>query len=453
MIVALGGMNLFGAVGSMGFSASMATGGVLVCGALSGLIWVAIVNCKRQNRIIPTKDSREIGKIYEPTDSLGKAQSPYVESHNIGATYPENPPDGLMPSCNLGSSERSEASPEAGEAELLKFCEKVQKGTDISEALSQIPKSFFKNKSQERSKVTFSKVMKSLQNATVEFPKAGPLDSPENLKGVLDEGVFQLSVRLGVQKDIPNSSHDTQHVHVYQVASQYNAAEAPGVFTPAIGQAMQTSISDGTQGPLAQRTNPTSFELVTAFLTHLGFNMLHEVLPSAGSTYEKGTPIEHGYLLPNNSNITSLIKEFKDRFANAEYVCYSSFPSAWKGSQPVYIFLQAAPAIGYATITSSSDELQKYAALANYLAFFRYGIKLAKETSQPVVLHVATVGGGAFENEAKNLKWGLEKAGLALQEEMKSNKVFVQLEADSNRGMAREIGLALGMAYKPRVGK
>jgi hypothetical protein len=307
---------------------------------------------------------------------------------------------------------------------LQSLKEGLSQKRNISTALQNIPKNFFENKSQMRAKTFFSKAMNELFGATVYFPQAGPLEGfkPQTTEK-LDLNVFQVSATQGVENDIPNSSKDRQRIHVYQVASQYNAAEAAGPYTPPIGTAMESSKGDKTQGPLAQRTNPAAFECVTAFLTHLGFNMLHEALPSAGQTYQ------HGYLRPTDETIENLTQEFKENFAHAEYVCYSSLSDSWGGSQPVYLMLQAAPAIGYAKggLSSSSDELQKYAALANYLALFRQGIVLAKERGKPVVLHAAAVGGGVFGNKDENLQWGFCQATLALQGEMKSLGVSVQL--------------------------
>ncbi len=293
----------------------------------------------------------------------------------------------------------------------------------------------------------------------VAFPTSGFLPTEESmasLSGTLEKSLFHLSATTGVQKDIPSSSRDAKRVHVYQVASQYNAAEAPRPVTPEIGKAMTASDGDNTQGPLAQRTNPDAFELVTAFLTHSGFNMLEKVLIDEGTTtYTPGSPIEHGYLRPNNTNIAWLRDQFKANYGCAEYVCYSSLRSEWGGDRPVYIMLQAAPAIAmrYAfNLTVSSDELQKYAALANYLALFRHGIKLAQDKGMPVVLHAAAVGGGVFGNKTANLQWGFQQAALACQAEMKEHGVSVQLEAYGGKGPMAEIATGLDIPKFDRLG-
>lgn len=238
------------------------------------------------------------------------------------------------------------------------------------------------------------------------------------------------------------------------MASQYNAGESANCkLTPPIGGAMEKSEHDASQGPLAQRTNPLIFELVTAFLTHLGFNMYDRVIPSAGKTYEAGAPIEHGYLRPVDETLAQLTDELVRNFSEAEYVCYSSCADEWgEGSLPVYLLLQAAPYPGAPELTRSCEQLQKYAALANYLALFREGIALAQELGKPVVVHATAVGGGVFGNETKNLQWGFEKAALALQTQMKAAGVIVQLEAYQGTGAESEIAKALNIPHKPRVG-
>lgn len=392
ILMGLGGMQTFGSTGSPGFIASIGGGGVLTAFSAGGLFWVV-------------------------------RKRPVDVSHN------------------------------ADESSVIQELKKnLEAGLDISRALQSIPMPFFENKSQERSKAVFSTAMQEVLGAEVIFPRSGPLEDPENLEGELDPEVFQLSRTDGVEEDIPRSSKDKHSLHVYQVASQYNASEAPNPFTPGIGQAMKKSSHDHTQGPLAQRTNPIAFELVTAFLTHLGFNMLNEVLPSAGKTYESEAVIEHGYLRPDDENLHILTNEFRENFSKAEYVCYSSFPRSWSGAQPVYLFLQAAPAMGYSNTIYSTDELQKYAALANFLALFRQGIQFARDTGHPVVLHAAAVGCGVFGNETKNFEWGFEKAALALQGEMKSVGVSVQLEAYGGKGPMTEMANHLNIPLRERIG-
>ncbi len=414
VIIGIGATNLFGSIGSTGFIASMLGGGLLTVTSAGGIMWIAIANCKSQKK--PPNPSAELQR---------------------GSNVDEK----LISSGNTGQEDSMEAIKKT-----------LKEERDISKALKKISDSFFLNKSQERAKKTFLDAMKHLLTAEVSFPKACTIDTPEHLTGPLNVEVFQLSATVGVQNDIPRSSKDNDHLHVYQVASQYNASEAPGAYTPSIGEAMSQSAGDNTQGPLAQRTNPVAFELVTAFLTHLGFNMLDAVLPSAGTTYENGTSIEHGYLRPTNDTIALLTNEFKNNFSKAEYVCYTSSPEHWDAIHPVHIFLQAAPAIGYAQdLTQPSDELQQYAAFANYLALFQYGIELANKTHQPVVLHATAVGGGVFGNTVKNVQWGFEKAALAFQEKMKLAKVSVQLEAYGT-GYVNEIAKNLRISSRPRIG-
>ena len=145
----------------------------------------------------------------------------------------------------------------------------------------------FKTKSHEMAKKTFKDAMERL-GLGVNYVNASAWNH-EQLGGVLDNSIFRWSATTGVQNDIPAASRDKERIHIFSVASQYNAAEAIRPFTPPVGQAIEASKLDNTQGPHAQRTNPVAFELVTAFLTHLGFNMMENVLPSAGSTHTQGS--------------------------------------------------------------------------------------------------------------------------------------------------------------------
>jgi len=57
VIAALGGIALFGSIGSYGFIASITVGGVLVSSAVSGIVWMAIANCKKHNQAILSKEN------------------------------------------------------------------------------------------------------------------------------------------------------------------------------------------------------------------------------------------------------------------------------------------------------------------------------------------------------------------------------------------------------------
>lgn len=421
IIIALGLAQICGQIGSSNFILAMTTGYILTVVSIIGLVWIAVTSCKTR-------------------------EEPQTESSISGAMKNRQ-----SNGSDIGILGRPQVLRE--EDVIASLATQFENNGDISACLKGISPDFFDEKSQERAKRIFPQVMKQIVNSDVDFPKACFFRNPESLVGSLDKQIFQLSATMGVENDIPRSSKDRKHLHVYQVASQYNASEAPSPKTPPIGEAMQRSEWDHTQGPLAQRTNPDAFELVTAFLTHLGFNMLDAVLPSAGKTYEEGAPIEHGYLRPNDENIQFLTDEFKKNYSQAEYVCYSSFSKEWGGVNPVYLFLQAAPAIGYAHgLNTTSDDLQKYAAFANYLALFNYGIELAKKTGKEVILHPTAVGGGVFNNSDANLAWGFEKAGLALQTKMKSAGVFVQLEAFQGAGVVKMIGSRLKIPFKARIG-
>ena len=173
---------------------------------------------------------------------------------------------------------------------------------NLTEKLQLLEKEekIFVNKNHVKAKHLFTLTMRERLKSAVCFPcakKINLLNEQELANVQLESEVFQISETIGIEKDIPKAAKDHQNLHIFQVASQYNAAEAPTPFTPPVGKAMEFSEKDYTQGPLAQRTNPDAFELVTAFLANLGFNMLHLVLPSVGETYEKQSSIEHGLIL------------------------------------------------------------------------------------------------------------------------------------------------------------
>lgn len=326
--------------------------------------------------------------------------------------------------------------------------------------LEEIDKSFFEEKSQARAKEVFAYEMDELLKAHVEFPTpGGPID--ETIEGELLEDVFQVSISMGIERDIPRWSKDPVRVHVPEAASQTNCAEAKSVYTPPIGGAMEHSAGDPTQGPKAQRTNPVLFELVTAFLTHLGFNMYEKVLPSAGGTFDVGGSMQHGYPRPHPGNLKQLAAEFKQNYFKAEYVCYQSLNRDWGGSYPVYLMLQSSIATGYSWSLDRGDPdqkphidtLEKYAALANYLALFRQGIKLAGDLHKPVVVHPTVVGGSAFGNDLDNIAWGFKLAALTLQHEMKAAGVTVQIEAfqGDRHKLGTTLAKKLNIKTAPRI--
>ena len=310
----------------------------------------------------------------------------------------------------------------------------------------------FKTKSHEVAKKTFKDAMKHLGLGVSYLDATGWDHKP--LEGVLDKSIFRWSATTGVQNDIPAVSRDKDRVHVFSVASQYNAAEAIRPFTPPVGQAMKASKNDNTQGPHAQRTNPVAFELVTAFLTNLGFNMMEHVLPSAGSTHEQGSAIQHGYLRPNNETIDELSNEMIANSQKLEVPCYESRPT--QDGESVYLMLGAAPAIGYSYgLTKESQKLQYHAFLANFTTQFKQTLHLLDENpTKEVVLHVAGTGLGVFGCEYKVFAAAFKQAALEFQTKLKKadlKRVHVQLEAYKGNGDVKKVGETLLGPVKARV--
>jgi hypothetical protein len=310
----------------------------------------------------------------------------------------------------------------------------------------------FKTKSHEMAKKTFKDAMEQLGLGVTYLNATGW--AHKEMEGVLDPSIFRWSATTGVQHDIPAASSDKGRVHIFSVASQYNAAEAPSPFTPPVGKAMEKSTYDNTQGPLAQRTNPVAFELVTAFLTNLGFNMMEYVLPSAGSTHKQGSAIQHGYLRPSNQNIDDLSNEMQNHFKKLEVPCYESRPTP--SGESVYLMLGAAPAIGYSHgLTRDSRNLQYYAFLANFTAQFKQTLQLLDENpTKEIVLHVTGTGLGVFGCNHKVFEAAFKQAALEFQTKLKKpdqNRVHVQLEAYKGKGDVKKVGEALLGPIKPRL--
>jgi len=277
---------------------------------------------------------------------------------------------------------------------------------------------FFKRKSHEKSKTVFKEVMQHF-GLGVTYVDAKGWDYSDK-DGELDFSIFHWSKTGGVQHDIPRAASDANRVHLFSAASQYNAAEAPNAYTPPIGKAMEKSAHDHTQGPFAQRTNPVVFELVTALLTHLGFNMMEDVLPSAGNTYTNGSAIQHGYLRPANQNVGQLAQEIEKKFRNLEVPCYESRPTP--EGQSIFLMLGAAPAIGYSfgldTKSEECGRLQYYAYLANFTAQFKQSLKLLEENpGKEVVLHVTGTGLGVFGCDKKKFAQAFKHAALEFQKQ------------------------------------
>lgn len=328
--------------------------------------------------------------------------------------------------------------------------------------LQNFPTTFYEEKGHERAKKVFKKVL-AHQNLTVDFVSAPTDWDHRKPTQPLDPNIFHWSITQGegVTKDIPRASKDHKRVHLFSVASQYNGAEAANPFTPQVGEAIEKSEWDHTQGPLAQRTNPSIFECVNAFLANLGFCMLTNVSPSAGKTYEKGSPIEHGYLRPSDENVECLKKEMEENFCKIELPCYES--QVTQNGESVFLILGAAPAFGYVSGPTNSpahNTLLYYAYLGAFLAQFnQVQTLLQRNPDKEIVFHVTGTGLGVFGGNKTIFKEAFLKGASWFQEslsEKDKKRVHVQLESYQNdfgeSDTLSEIaqGLMLGAA-KPRI--
>lgn len=328
----------------------------------------------------------------------------------------------------------------------------------------------FQLKDQELSKHTFKNAMEKVLGSRVYYINAsGDAQFPsKDFEDPcrLDKKLFAYKDTKGVQYDIVNASKDEKKVHLFAVASQYNCAESSNASTPKIGCAMEHSKIEITQGPKAQRTNPVAFELVTAFLTHLGFNMMDKALPSfIGKTYEtevgkkriyEETTILHGYLIPSNftfndpeekkekatQNLQKVVSHLKANLSSFETVCYSSIPSG--GKYPTYLILAAAPSIpGPLHPQKEVEELQYYAALANFTTQFKQLSQLAEENpKKKIVLHVTLPGSGVFGNNPTCISKAFKNAALNFQQKLsqeQKDRLLVQLDIYDSSNNASQV--------------
>lgn len=341
-------------------------------------------------------------KVGEPLTQLSELSEEVINLVKSGATHKEV--------CELLNSKKFEKAFKCKNHELAK---------DLFEDVME---------KALGSEVTFVRPL-SLENGAKEFLPAvdGALDEEKlnNFKFELPGKVKQMfgwEETKGVQHDILRASHDADTVHLFSVASQYNCAEASSDVTPPLGQAIEKSKNDFTQGPLAQGTNPIAFELVTAFLTHLGFNMMEKVLPeSVGKTYptkevparkEGKTAILNGYLQPAGwfynadeakqqaakQNIKEIVDHMESHIGAFETVCYSNKPKDG-GDHPVHLILAAAPNMSAPFYGPEKYRLEYLAARAHLTTQLQQALELAnKEPQKDVVLHATLPGLGVFGN-------------------------------------------------------
>ena len=280
----------------------------------------------------------------------------------------------------------------------------------------------FQEKSHDKSKYIFQAVMRHLGLGVTYVNAEGSQWVYTGLEiedsGTLDSSIFYWHTTTGVENDIPEASRD-ESIHLFTVASQYNAAEALDPHTPCVGKAMEDSKKDNTQGPLAQRTNPIIFEVVNAFLANLSFNMLERVLPA-------GSHLEHGYLRPDESTVKKLGDTMCKNYAKIECPCYESKPRA--DGESVYLMLGAAPALAYAKIKHLTEtcqpleintpdfyNLEYWAYLGSFSTQFKQALFLIKaHPDKKVVLHITGTGIGVFGCHEEIFTTAFKKAAAFL---------------------------------------
>jgi hypothetical protein len=287
---------------------------------------------------------------------------------------------------------------------------------------SQKIKKILNIKGQQRAKNIFKIVMRDILDCSVSYVTSRGLekDKPD----LLDSSIFGLVQGNNIAAQIPKlAASQDGWMHVFSAASQLNCAEATSAKAIPAGQAMTQSNGDNTQGPLAQRSNPVAFELVNAFLNNLGYNMVDETLPIAG------TSLKHGYLMPTKDNLSHLTQEFEKNRGTFCIPCYEST----LGKKSHYISLGAAPALAYAGLTGKKTyPLQTVAALENYGCQFNAALELLRSSSGAQVhLHITPIGCGVFGNKLEIVGPAFQRMASAFQDqltEQEKQRVKVTIE-------------------------
>src|ERR1700722_10627118 len=107
VLIALGITNMFGSIGSLGFIASTAGGGTLVCVAIGGVLLIAVSNCKNQKQLsesekMSTPPSGKKGHVdtTAPAKSTGISESAGnidpIQLLNISSEKKKNIVDGRL---------------------------------------------------------------------------------------------------------------------------------------------------------------------------------------------------------------------------------------------------------------------------------------------------------------------------------------------------------------------
>lgn len=291
-------------------------------------------------------------------------------------------------------------------------------------------------KSHETAKQNFKDALKQFNlDSEVTYVKAEGLSLSGEMNTLISNSLakklkpemFCWCPTQGVAEDILDASRQSEKIHLFCVASQYNATEATSPKTPKPGFAMIDSETDRTQGPACQRTNPRLFELVNGYLANGGFNMLAEVLDKETMGF-----LYHGYLCSKEKRTEKLIAAcFIDKWSKMEQVCVSSHPYGG-GSSPVYLMMAAAPCYqaGYSTIVDQDrvSKIQFYAAVANFTAQFNQVLHLgAQYPDKQIVYHAAGVGLGVFNNDPLIVGQAFKIAALHFQDKFPKN---VQVQFD-----------------------
>lgn len=262
--------------------------------------------------------------------------------------------------------------------------------------------------------------------------------------GALNPAVFARQSTKGVLEDIKkDGKRDEDTIVIYSVASQYNGCEAPSIYTIKPGRAVSVYVGDRTQGPQSQLAFPRhQVELINCG-GNIGYNALCHVLDE-----ETKGEVAHGYFIPSKAKAGKVIQQLKERGNQIEYPCISNIPL--EGNKPVYQILTSAPAFGYGGPETAQgeakNEIQFLCALHSFRAQFEKAVNLAEEHKKPVVLKVAAIGLGVYENKPEIVADAFYVAATEYQKSMESLQVKVLFQIFNSDKKATLVADALGLA-------
>jgi hypothetical protein len=264
------------------------------------------------------------------------------------------------------------------------------------------------------------------------------LVNPEIKGEGFDPKFVSFEYTRGVKEDILRDSNNDNIRFVYTAASQFNGAEAKDRYLNAPGAAVEGYNLDYTQGPQAQLAfSPEQVEAINV-AAHIGWNGLCDVLDD-----DTKRTLNFGYFTPNSTEFNRICQQLVENGSFIQYPVVTSTPTG--GKSPVTMVLVAAPAFGIYVLKPCLDDEQRK--LIEFLCAFNafraqlntcFDIAKAKMVgkSQKIVLKVAAVGLGVFENNPDVVAKALYQALLIFSPRFESNNIEVRFQVFRNTNRA-----------------